>query len=47
MENEIEICSASDQSSDDVNQTEVNYDLMSRYYQVMMNFLESGASEFF
>lgn len=45
MENEIEVCSASDQSSD--NQVDNNYDLMSRYYQILLNFLENGASEWF
>lgn len=46
MDNEIEICNASDQSSDETNQSDMNYNLISHYYQILFNFLESGMSKF-
>ncbi|XP_070509959.1 zinc finger protein sens-like isoform X1 [Chironomus tepperi] len=42
MDNEIEICNSSDQSSDETNQSDTNYNLISHYYQILLNFLESG-----
>jgi len=46
MDNEIEICNASDQSSDETNQSDTNYNLISHYYQILFNVLESGMSKF-
>lgn len=46
IENEIEICTGSDQSSDETNQSDANYNLISHYYQILLNFLENGVSEY-
>lgn len=43
MENDIEICVA---DSDDARGSEMNFDLITRYYQFLLGQIESGAGEF-
>lgn len=45
MENDIEICSVGDSSEQSVG--EMNFDLMTRYYQILLNQIEHGNGEFF
>lgn len=45
MENDIEVCSASDEAMDVQINSGFDYDLISRYYQILVNIFENGSSE--
>ncbi|KAG5680666.1 hypothetical protein PVAND_010160 [Polypedilum vanderplanki] len=44
MENDIEVCNASEESIEEQNQNDISYDLISRYYQILISMFENGAS---
>jgi hypothetical protein len=46
MESDIEVCNGSEEGEVQ-SQSVLNYDLISHYYQVLINIFESGTSEFY